>query len=529
MARHQTRHLVEKPGAMGPRWFWQPSEKLRAQGWRQHRLPASTLAEAMALAEAHNAELDAWRIAQGAGAPKKRHATGSVAAMIAAYQASKWWPAGARTQKDYRLYLKQIADWAGDQPARAITAVAVQAFHDAMARRTEGRGRTRRIITTPARAAAAVRVLSALLSAGKRLGFVDTNTALRAGIRTERQREPVLWTRAQLDHLVATADAMGWHSQGTAMVLNFWCGQRQADILALPPYRIEQGAIVLKQGKTGRRVSLPVHLVPELVARLEAQRSRPNTLASTTHLLLHEGTGEAWRSFTFTHTFAEIRAKAAAGDAKLKIAAMPDVAALQWMELRHTAVTNLKAAGQDALSIAGITGHTAQSVQAILDKHYLIRTAAAAEEAFKARLEREGGACAAIASSEWRETVSALHDTPGTRAIGVPVPHHQSADGVSVFRPGVDHHRAARPAMACAAPASQHEPGRDQRLGAGLPLALARQAAGAARQAAGGAGAGQDEQRAGRIPGRRLPRHHQPLRHPPRETGMPGLIRSPIV
>lgn len=382
MARHQTRHLVEKAGAQGPRWFWQPSEKLRAQGWRQHRLAATTLAEAMALAEAHNAELDAWRLQQGQGAPKKRQPAGSVAAMITAYQASKWWPAGERTRKDYRLYLAQIADWAGDMPARAITPRAVQAFHDAMASRTEGKGRARRVITTPARAAAAVRVLSALLSAGKRLGFVEHNTALRAGIKATRQRDPVLWTRAQIDHLVATADAMGWHSQGTAMVLNFWCGQRQADILALPPYRIEQGAIVLKQGKTGRRVSLPVHLVPEMVTRLEAQRTRANTLASATHLLLHETTGRPWQSYTFTHTFAEIRAKAAES--------MPSVANLQWMELRHTAVTMLKAAGLDALAISSITGHTAQSVQAILDKHYLIRTAAAAEEAFKARLEKEG-------------------------------------------------------------------------------------------------------------------------------------------
>jgi integrase len=61
------------------------------------------------------------------------------------------------------------------------------------------------------------------------------------------------------------------------------------------------------------------------------------------------------------------------------------------MELRHTAVTALKAAGLDALAISSITGHTAQSVQAILDRHYLVRTTEAAEQAFKARLAKEGG------------------------------------------------------------------------------------------------------------------------------------------
>jgi len=400
MSRHTIRYLVEKPGANGPRWYWQPSAQLRAQGWRPQRLLANTLAEAMERAEQLNTEVDARR-AQLPEGKAARAAAGSVLAMIQAYKASKWWPAGARTRKDYGHYLDAIATWAGDMPARAVTPRAVQAFHDGMERRSEGKGRARRTIHTPARAAAAVRVLSALFSAGVRLGFVAGNPALRAGISVARQREPVLWSRAQLDHLVATADAMGWRSHGTAMLLNYWCGQRQADILDLAPWHMEQGAIVLAQRKSGvrrQKVSLPVHLVPELVARLEAERTRTSKLASLTHLLLHEGTGRPWQGYTFTHTFADIRKLAAKGGtatapngAKAPIAAMPSCANLRWMELRHTAVTALKAAGLDALAIASITGHTAQSVQAILDRHYLIRTSEAAELAFKARLAKEGG------------------------------------------------------------------------------------------------------------------------------------------
>lgn len=383
MSRHTVRHLVEKPGAHGSIWYWQPSAKLRAGGWKPHRLLVATLAEAIERAEALNAELDTWRMAEKPGKPRKLHPAGTVAAMIADYKLSKWWTKLApRTQADYGHYLDAIAEWAGDMPARAITPRAVQAFHDSMASRTEGKGRTRRTIATPSRGAAAVRVLSTLLAAGKRLGYVPANPASGAGISVQRQREPVLWTRAMRDHLVATADRLGWRSQGTAILLNYWCGQRQADILALPPYTVEQGAIVLKQGKRGRRVSLPVHLVPELVTRLEAERTRA-TLASTRYLLLHEGTGKQWIGFTFTHIFAEIRAEAAK--------TMPEVAALRWMELRHTAVTALSAAGLDALAIAGITGHSPASAQAIIDRHYLIRTSAAAEHAFKARLAKEGG------------------------------------------------------------------------------------------------------------------------------------------
>jgi hypothetical protein len=392
MSRHTIRHLVEQPGKHGPRWFWQPSSKLRALGWRPQRLLVATLAEAMERAEQLNGELDEWRARQGQPKRPPGAAAGTVAALIADYKASKWFiKLAPRTARDYGHYLDAIATWAADMPARAITPPAVQAFHDMMAVRTEGRGRNRRTIRTPARAAAAVRVLSALLAAGRRLGYVPVNAAAGAGISVQRQRDPVLWTPELLAHMVATADAMGWRSQGTAMLLNYWCGQRQADILALPPYRLEQGAIVLQQGKTRRRVSLPVHLVPELVARLEGERGRNTVLASTTHLLLHDRTTQPWLNYTFTHVFAEIREAAAAGLPAHGLPPMPACASLRWMELRHAAVTVLHAAGVDPLGIAAITGHTPGSVQSILDRHYLIRTSAAAEGAFRARLNKESG------------------------------------------------------------------------------------------------------------------------------------------
>lgn len=397
MSRLHVRHLVEKPGARGPRWFWQPSAALRAAGWKSQRLAANTLDEAIKAAEDLNAQLDQRRAERQLG-KAARPAGSSVAAMIAAYKTSKWWPKGERTRKDYSYYLRDIEAWAGDMPARAITSVAVQAFHSAMEKRTEGKGRKRVTIHTPARAAAAIRVLSALLSAGRQMGFVATNVALGAGMTAEPQREPVLWTVAQRDHLVATADAMGWRSQGTAMILNWWAGQRQADVLNLPPWHVEQGTLVLRQRKTRRQVPLPLHLVPELVARLEAERGRAGAVTSLTHMLLHDRTGRPWLGHTFTHVFAEIRELAAkGGEARAPdgtttpIAAMPSVAHLLWMELRHTAVTQLHLAGMDALKISGVTGHTAQSVAAILERHYLIRTSEANEDAFKARLAKEGG------------------------------------------------------------------------------------------------------------------------------------------
>jgi integrase len=391
MATLKVRHLVQKQG----RFYWQPSALLRSAGWRPMRLP-DTQAEAIAKAEALNAEVDTWRAgaptpnAPAAAGRKRKAAPGSVSALIADYKASRFWPTNAKTRAGYQWCLDMIEAWAGDMPARAITPPAVQAFYLSQLRRSEGTGKARRVIETPAKAAAAVRVLRVLLQVGVRLGYVTSNAAARPGIGLERQREPVLWSPAEVAHMAATADAMGWRSIGTAILLNDWLGQRVSDVLALPPHQVEAGALVIRQGKRQRRVALPLHLVPHLVERLQAERTRDGAVVSATHLLVHDRTGQPWKLFTFDHVFAAIRAKAAAGDEEAGLPAMPSCSGLRFAELRHSAVTRLNAAGVDPIDIAGITGHAEKSVRQLLDRHYLIRTAKGAERAFMARLKAEG-------------------------------------------------------------------------------------------------------------------------------------------
>lgn len=413
MAKLQIRHLVARPNAKGlTRYYWQPAAPLRAAGWRPLSL-GTDQAAAMAKAEELNADVDAWRRGEvPAGAPPaakaraKKAPAGSVAALIEDYRHSRWWAALApRTRHHYGWALDAIEAWAGDQPARGITPPAVQAFYAAQLRRVEGTGKARRVVETPAKAAAAVRVLRLLLEVGVRLGYLASNPAARPGISAPRQREPRLWSPEAVAQMVEAADRLGWRSIGTAILLNHWMGQREADVLALAPWQVEQGAIVLTQGKTGRRVALPVHLVPALVARLQAETARQVVVKLPTRqagqprratLLRHDRTGEAWNEHTFRHVFAEVRAAAVAGmaeDAAQGLPALPGLPAcedLRFAELRHTAVTRLHEAGVDELGISGITGHTPGSVRAILDRHYLVRTAKAAEGAFKRRLAAEG-------------------------------------------------------------------------------------------------------------------------------------------
>lgn len=393
------RHLVIKKGAAGDLHYWQPSAELRFYGWLPRRLPDDR-AEAVRQAEQLNADVDAWRQgnlapdappAAGVKAKQKAPPRGSVKALIQDYKASRFWQGLApRTHKDYGWCLDLIDDWAGDMPARAITPPTVQAFYEGLRRRTEGRGRNRRVVETPARAAAAVRVLRLLLQVGVRLGYVTGNAAAQPAISHQRQREPVLWSPAAVRHMAAAADALGWRSIGTAILLNEWFGQRVADVLRLPPLSAS-GELAVRQGKTGRRVALPVHLVPHLVQRIQAEAQREGAVRSLTHLLLHDNTGQAWNLFTFSHEFSAVRDLATKGSPEHNLPPMPECADLQFRELRHTAVTRLHEAGNDPLGISGITGHTEGSARAILDRHYLVRTTTAAEAAIRRRVAHERG------------------------------------------------------------------------------------------------------------------------------------------
>lgn len=377
------RHVIERDG----RLYWQPSTALRRAGWRPERLP-DDWAAAAARAQALNAQVDAWRLGSRPPAeaveatrtvrPRRPLAPpGSIAALIGDYKASRWYTElRTRTQKEYAWALDAIAHWAGDVPARAITPAAVQAFHDGLARRVVERGGVRTVKHTPHRAAAAVRVLRLLLQVGIRLGYLVTNPAARPGLSTApRAREPQLWTAAEVEHVVATADRLGWRSLGTAVVVNSWIGQRVADLLAAPPPPAD-GPWLIRQSKTRRVVALPASAVPAIAARLAEAPSR-----SPTHFLVHDRTERPWTIWSFDDVFAAVRAEAAR--------TMPGCARLLFRELRHYAVTRLHEAGVDDLGVASITGHSAHTVRQVLERHYLVRTTAAAERALAQRVAAE--------------------------------------------------------------------------------------------------------------------------------------------
>jgi hypothetical protein len=377
MATIKIRYFVEKKGARGSRFFWQPSNELRGEGWRPQRLPDDRNA-AIAAAEDWNRRLDAWRAGDvQAGAPQPTKAKraparpGTIAAMRSEYERSDdFAELEDSTKRGYRQQLDTIEAWAGDELALAMTRTAVQARYKA------------RRAATPSMAAAEIRVLQAMFSWAGRNGWrLSENPAAKQKLRNTAKKGK-LWAPEAVKAFAAKADEKGWHSIGTAVILDEWIGQRLGDVITLPLSVYRDGAIgPFDQSKTGAGVELPIGLVPHLAARLDAELERRAEAVKKwkvipTTLLVCESTGRAWAADHLRHIVADIRAEC------------PEAAGLVLRYLRHTAVTRLAEAGCETPMIAGVTGHSLKTVEAIIDR-YLIRTRRLAAQAFKARLKAE--------------------------------------------------------------------------------------------------------------------------------------------
>jgi integrase len=405
MARMHVRYLTSQPGPAGalPRYFWQPTAAMRAEGWRAQRVPlewdrytdaAALLAAAIARAEELNAELDAERERRAVDAVRPPPpATRTLADLIKAFQCSRDWQGLApATQRSYRQCLARIETWAGNAPVRAIDAVRVQRLKHSLS-------------ATPAFANAIIRVLRLLLEHGRRNGWVALNAATRPAL-TGSTPSGLIWPHAAVLAFVAAADEEGRYGLGTAVLLNEWLGQREGDILRMPRNVLRPGpqgsTLMVRQSKTLAGVRLPIGMVPHLAARLDAELLRTEAYdPRPTTIITSEETQRPYLSDNFRHVFNRVRAKAAKLTPVFEIdyllpgRDMADPEAfcvrmgyLTFMQLRHTAVTRLAEAGCDTPLIASITGHSQETVTALM-RRYMVRTGELARVAFQKRLDAE--------------------------------------------------------------------------------------------------------------------------------------------
>lgn len=375
------RHLTARTNADGSvRHYWQPSTTLRAGGFAVVRLDDDR-AIAVGEAEALNRKADAWR--KNRGQTNAGPGKGTVSALIAAYQRSRFWTKLApKTRLEYGKHLRTVETWAGDVPVVAIRKPALEALYSAHL--ATGRH---------AMANALMRTIQAVWKAGEALGYVDSdrNPARRMGLQ-QTAKAPTIWSREAVAAIVAAADAAGRHSIGTAVILNEWCGQRPADLLAAADHAIVDGELRITQAKRGARVALPIGIVPHLAARLEAERTRQSARGRIGPcLIIDEANGRPYSVDSFSRAIAESRERAAASalaDGRADLAR--ELSRCTFRHLRHTAVTRLADAGVGEIGIAAITGHSLQAIKTILD-HYLVRTAEQARNAFQRRIAAEQG------------------------------------------------------------------------------------------------------------------------------------------
>lgn len=297
-------------------------------------------------------------IAEYTDAHKARRAprdTETVGGLVSVYKASsEFATCSIRTRGDYLRYLGMIEDEFGDMPTEALEEPGARGvfkeWRDGMT-------------ATPRKADLAWSVLARVFSVAKDRGHITMNPCERGGRLYRSDRRDALWTGERLAEAVAAfPERLGW-----ALMLAIWTGQRQGDLIRLPWSAYDGKEIRLRQSKTGRRVTIPVG--KPLRDMLDGMKKRGPIILTTSE-------GTPWTSDGFRASWRRACKKAG-------------ILEVTFHDLRGSAVTRLAEAGATEAEIASITGHSLKDVSAILDSHYLSRTAALAESGIR-KLERKG-------------------------------------------------------------------------------------------------------------------------------------------
>lgn len=262
---------------------------------------------------------------------------------------------GADTQRAYDSYLKLIEQKFGSMPLAAVED-----------KRARGEFKTWRgmFSSTPRKADYLWTTLARVLSVAKDHGKISVNVCERGGRLYDADRSEMIWTADDIREFCAVASV----ELQAALLLALWTGQRQRDLLRLSWKSYDGQNIRLRQSKAeggkGRRVVIPVG--GPLKLALDAALKQKRTAVT----ILTNSRGLSWTSDGFRTSWGKAFAKTT-------------LAGLNFHDLRGTAVTRLALSNCSVPEIGSITGHSMETVQAILDSHYLGGRVELAESAIK--------------------------------------------------------------------------------------------------------------------------------------------------
>lgn len=183
-----------------------------------------------------------------------RIAPDSLDALLAGYRRSPEWAAlAAHTRQVYAIYHRPL-DRIGQLPARSLTRRMILDIRDAIALK---RG--------PGAATGFIRSVKAALSWGADRGIIDQSPA--TGIKGVAGQHLPAWTEAAL---AAAMQGLPEAFRRVA-VLAVHTGQRRGDLIALTWAAYDGRVIRLRQQKTRRQLTIPVH--QDLKAELDAWKA----------------------------------------------------------------------------------------------------------------------------------------------------------------------------------------------------------------------------------------------------------------
>jgi hypothetical protein len=252
---------------------------------------------------------------------------GTFLALLSAYRASPEYLAkGDRTRVLNERHMRLIEGAWGELQVRGLRAKHVLELRDSLADR-------------PRMADQVVSLLSAILSWGVPRDFAETNVC-REVKKLASSDGYAPWSWADITYARGHLPAHLWH----AVALALYTGQRQADVLQMTWNRLADGGIEVRQGKTGKRLWLPLHR--DLREILEViPKVGPQILTNSRGLPWQSGFQASWTKALNEPAFASFRERK-----------------LVFHGLRKSAVVMLLEAGCTDAEVAAITGQTREMV-----------------------------------------------------------------------------------------------------------------------------------------------------------------------
>ena len=299
-----------------------PHHYFRRAGFKQVRLPG--LPGSSEFMEAYQTALDgAARIEIGA----KRSAAGSIGALVSAYLNSVGFQNLApETQRSVRNILERFREENGVKRVTMLQREHVQKMVNNKA-------------NTPSAAQNFLKALRALMTFAVEAGMRNDDPTL--GVKRPKIKTPGFrtWTEEDIAAFEAT------HTVGTparlAMALMLFTGQRRSDVVHMARQHVRNGAIEVRQRKTGTALIIPIH--PELQTIIDATPATQLMFLTTTQ-------GKPFKSAaSFGNWFSDC----------CRLAGLPKGTAAHGF--RKAACRRLAEAGCSASEIMSISGHKSLS------------------------------------------------------------------------------------------------------------------------------------------------------------------------